>query len=1609
MINQGATLVSRLAVSLAFLLTLAACGGGGGGSTFFDDGGSSSSGASSSGGGGSGSSSGGTTPAYTLTITLLGDAGEPTNTLTRSTQGTLQLVLTESGENGRPVVGTPISASTSLGTLDASSGLTDDNGRVTLPLKAGTTLGAGTITATTEIDDQTFTSNLNFQVQDGSPYLLELTLLGPDGQPTESLVRATQGTLLARVISSGATSEPVVNVLVTANTSIGSLLPTNGQSLSNESGVASFTVLAGTAVGAGSLTAAVTVGDTALTSEVNFQVTDDGIGIVPRFLQLTLLGPNGQPTNSLATGTQGTLQAQVTSGIAGGDPVGGVLVEADTSLGELSPRNGQALTNASGIATFIVSAASEIGAGSLAATVNLTNTTLTSDLNFEVTGGGVSNAAYFVQITLLGPNGQPTTSLAENTQGTLTARVTSGSENGPAVEGVIVGGNTGIGSLIPINNRSLTDANGVARFTVAAGPNIGAGALTGTLEIGGQTVTDSLNFEVIRNVLYFVQLTLLGPDGQPTSELAQNTQGTLQAKITSGSLNGDPVSNTAVNASSTIGNLLPANGQSLSNANGIASFKVNAGTTTGAGVLTGAVQIEGNTFNDTFNFEVVENDLYEVQLTLLDPNGQPTSALANNTQGTLQARVTSGGGAPVPNVIVNAGTTFGSLVPGNGQVLTNASGVATFAVVAGANTGAGVLSGSVQIEGNTFNDTFNFEVIEGDLYFIELTLLDPSGQPTSALANNTQGTLQARVTSESGDPVSNVIVNAGTTFGSLVPGNGQVLTNASGVATFAVVAGANTGAGVLSGSVQIEGNTFNDTFNFEVIEGDLYFLELTLLNPNGQPTVELAENTAGTLQARITSEGGNPAANVIVNATTSFGSLVPGNGQSLTDANGIATFRVDAGANSGAGVLTGTVQIGGNTFTNSLNFKVVGDELYFVTLTLLDSDGQPTTSPTERTEGSLEILVTRDSQSGPPAIGAIVNVTTQLGTLEPDSGLTNSSGVVTLKYLAGDTIGANAFTASTVITEDTFTGNLNVEITKRVRKLGYFDVNNVFIENQILVIPNSTLSAGGDAQLSVAILDGNDERITLPEEVIFSSGCIAAVQSTINPVNPVSVNAQASTLYSAVSCSGTDDITASIAGTDAQAFGSLDIAAPDTNSINFTSAEPLLIVLRGTGGEGRDETSDVVFTVIDQSGRPLPGVTVNFDLSTRVGALGLSKDSALSNGDGEVSVTLQAGNVATVVRVLASVGEGSEEVTTVSDLITVTTGIPDQNSISLSVEESVVPNAGNRDGETTRLTVRMADRFNNPVAAGTAAVFTTQYGFVIASCTTGDPTIAGVAGTCSVDWISSEPRLPLSGLNGIRTINNTACPDFVGQNFVPCPSDLGFTRGLRSAVLVHAIGEESFVDSNANGQMDRNEIFANISEAFNDHNEDGLYTPVEVCNTNPGSAQCQAGIEETFVDFNSNGMFDVEGPSPLFNGLSCPLEGDGDWCSRTLLNVWDSVAITLSEDTSWAVVMVRDSVVETRTVTNELQTIYISDQYNNPPPAGSIVTLETSGNCEIVGETTYTVPALQTQGAFGLSVRTKRPDTPPTNPEFGTFSVNFNPAEGVPVRWVYDCDTPTAP
>ena len=67
-----------------------------------------------------------------------------------------------------------------------------------------------------------------------------------------------------------------------------------------------------------------------------------------------------------------------------------------------------------------------------------------------------------------------------------------------------------------------------------------------------------------------------------------------------------------------------------------------------------------------------------------------------------------------------------------------------------------------------------------------------------------------------------------------------------------------------------------------------------------------------------------------------------------------------------------------------------------------------------------------------------------------------------------------------------------------------------------------------------------------------------------------------------------------------------------------------------------------------------------------------------------------------------------------------------------------------------------------------------------------------------------------------------SCPSHSGASG-PCPDDLGSIRGGRSTILVTAIGEESFVDSNANGVYDEGERWTNLTEAFLDNSENGLY------------------------------------------------------------------------------------------------------------------------------------------------------------------------------------------
>ena len=161
--------------------------------------------------------------------------------------------------------------------------------------------------------------------------------------------------------------------------------------------------------------------------------------------------------------------------------------------------------------------------------------------------------------------------------------------------------------------------------------------------------------------------------------------------------------------------------------------------------------------------------------------------------------------------------------------------------------------------------------------------------------------------------------------------------------------------------------------------------------------------------------------------------------------------------------------------------------------------------------------------------------------------------------------------------------------------------------------------------------------------------------------------------------------------------------------INFISATPEMIALKNSGGPARSETSILVFTVVDGQGAPLAGQTVSFELSTAIGGLSLSNASDISDAAGQVQTTVRAGTISTHIRVHATLANSDPVITTASDELVVSTGLPDQNSISIAAE-MFNPEGLQYNNEEVKIIFQAADYFNNFVPDGSMVYFTTELG-----------------------------------------------------------------------------------------------------------------------------------------------------------------------------------------------------------------------------------------------------------------------------------------------------------
>jgi hypothetical protein len=617
-------------------------------------------------------------------------------------------------------------------------------------------------------------------------------------------------------------------------------------------------------------------------------------------------------------------------------------------------------------------------------------------------------------------------------------------------------------------------------------------------------------------------------------------------------------------------------------------------------------------------------------------------------------------------------------------------------------------------------------------------------------------------------------------------------------------------------------------------------------------------------------------------------------------------------------------------------------------------------------------------EEGSPKQGIVVTFSTTLGNFTPGSGtaLTNSAGVASIVLNSGSISGAGVVVATLSTGEDSAIGfTTQAASSSVVVRLG--NGTGVGFTEGVANVSLAQISAGGTTVVSVSLVDEQGNLYSETVELNFSSRCTVDGTATLTPVVTTS-NGLATSTYLAKGCIGDDviQVNATIGGTNLSATGLVNVLQADAGSIAFVSATPEHIAILGTGG---DESSIVIFKVLDVNGDPINDRDVTFELSTDLGGINISPLTATTNANGEVQTVVNSGTVSTSIRVKATITGSDPIISSQSNTLVLSTGIPDQDSFSLSAS-ILNPEGWDIDGTEVEVTARLADAFNNPAPDGTAVSFTTEGGSIDSFCITSN-------GVCSVTWRSQYPR-PEGHILG--DVNNPA-------HLPETMNSMGQKLGGRATILATAIGEESFPDLNGNGRFDAAEMTAftgnNISgrpydlkEAFVDHNEDGLYNPTEGGDVN------QSGALEEFTDFNNDGVFTPYSGSyrdGLYNGVLCS-EPSHAGCSinQQSINVRANLVLVMSGS---------DPIVNTLTpvinITGEgtgVATIIISDLHNQPMPFDTKIVFK-AGVGSFVSTSSFAWPNDNHNGGRQYSVAIKGE----ADATSGTLSVEIETDSGV--------------
>lgn len=551
----------------------------------------------------------------------------------------------------------------------------------------------------------------------------------------------------------------------------------------------------------------------------------------------------------------------------------------------------------------------------------------------------------------------------------------------------------------------------------------------------------------------------------------------------------------------------------------------------------------------------------------------------------------------------------------------------------------------------------------GPLQFVYVPSQNPAGFTTPLTYNATQTNLAvgatanpliARVLDQNGNPVYNVpVVFSGDPSLTINPAN--TTTNASGFAQAIATMGSNPGNFPVTMTAGTGNNTITATFSLAIPGGSTGTgtgpngtNQLSIVTGNGQlfeSGVLRLGATNNLLTVQLVDMNGNPYPNQNVTFTVTGPAIgVVGTPQTTTDQNGMANSSFFPGYPGESIPFEATTVVASATDTsnNALGSVTFTETIY---QNNLDGTGAPTVTITQ--PSNTLTLTGGEGAVIPNAISAVIysgafgrpQPIPNLGIRIADASNPNLNGAGTCQ--------GNPLSDQTGTINCNFIPACATSIGANGSTLGFglhgFDI--VVGEYESSTGFGVIITQGSTQMLTIPTNGGNKQNgsagsaLPLPLTVLVTDACGAATPNisvtwkvtsgsgTLSATSTVSnAGGTASTKLTLGTNSGSVTVTATINGTTTVTF---------TETINAIVGSLSLFSGEGQSAlEGAPFSQPLVFALKDNKGNPLSGFTVNFSLAG--GSAALNVTSGTTNPQGQVSVSVTAGNTPGTVTVNAT-------------------------------------------------------------------------------------------------------------------------------------------------------------------------------------------------------------------------------------------------------------------------------------------------------------------------------------------------------------------------------------